>query len=520
MTPTNCPYCQAPLPAAQSGTTQPVILCQACGRAIVIAASVASRPGVNKPASPAKTLMWAGGPVPGLPVKPAVPSAPPVALPSPAAAPSPGTSRADKPSLPGPAAPAVAPADPSPAVARSTTSGQPSLPPPSASPAGSSAPSEVAAAAEAARQRIATAEFATAKTMVPPAPDMAGMVARFSLPRPADPLTVPAPSAADVASGGGEKPAAADSAEPLSRAPTEEAVPAAPAPENRPPEPAASRDVPAVARASDAVPKWAGTASSVGLATGPTVLPSGGRRNLPLIAGGAGVVVLAIVGIALFAGGGKKRSAPEPQQPTAKSLVEAQKPSAPVPPPVAEKPAPPAEAVQPPKPQPAAQEKPAVAEKIAAPAEKPAQPAAPTKGERRVEKKAAAEKPAPKPAADKPAADRPKPSSELAAPKAEKKPAPAAVPAANKSQAAAEAYQRGNAKLLSGALPEAISAFSEAVKLNPNDAQSQRGLGLAYEQSGNAAQAVRHFKLYLKASPNAPDRALIEKRIDRLVGAR
>jgi hypothetical protein len=29
---------------------------------------------------------------------------------------------------------------------------------------------------------------------------------------------------------------------------------------------------------------------------------------------------------------------------------------------------------------------------------------------------------------------------------------------------------------------------------------------------------VRHLKLYLKASPNAPDRALIEKRIDQLGG--
>jgi regulator of sirC expression with transglutaminase-like and TPR domain len=91
-------------------------------------------------------------------------------------------------------------------------------------------------------------------------------------------------------------------------------------------------------------------------------------------------------------------------------------------------------------------------------------------------------------------------------------------PATDKTQEAAEAYQRGNAKLLNGALPEAIAAFSEALKLNPKDPQSQRGLGMAYAQSGNAAQAVRHFKLYLKASPSAPDRALIEKRINQLGG--
>jgi tetratricopeptide (TPR) repeat protein len=150
-------------------------------------------------------------------------------------------------------------------------------------------------------------------------------------------------------------------------------------------------------------------------------------------------------------------------------------------------------------------------------AEKPAQPPSHAKGERRAEKKVVAEKPAPKPA-EKPAADRSKPPSDLATPRPEKKQAPAAAPAANKSQAAAEAYQRGNAKLLGGALPEAIAAFSEAVRLNPSDAQSQRGLGMAYAQAGNAGQAVRHFKLYLKTSPNAPDRALIQKRIDQLGG--
>jgi regulator of sirC expression with transglutaminase-like and TPR domain len=93
-----------------------------------------------------------------------------------------------------------------------------------------------------------------------------------------------------------------------------------------------------------------------------------------------------------------------------------------------------------------------------------------------------------------------------------------AKPDTDKALWAAQAYQRGNAKLLGGAPTEAIAAFSEALKLNPKDAQSRRGLGLAYAQSGNAGQAVHHLKLYLKASPNAPDRALIQKRIDQLGG--
>jgi len=144
-------------------------------------------------------------------------------------------------------------------------------------------------------------------------------------------------------------------------------------------------------------------------------------------------------------------------------------------------------------------------------------------------RKVATEKPAPaeRAVAQKPAAAPSQPPrnplsteqwSEPAAPRPEKKQAPVAPPATNKAQEATDAYQRGNAKLLNGAPVEAIAAFSEALKLNPKDVQSQRGLGMAYAQAGNAAQAVHHYKLYLKASPNAADRTLIQKRIDQLGG--
>jgi tetratricopeptide (TPR) repeat protein len=242
-----------------------------------------------------------------------------------------------------------------------------------------------------------------------------------------------------------------------------------------------------------------------------------------LAAGGVGVAVVAAVGIAFFAGGGKQRSASEQKQATGR--------------------------VEPAKHQPAAQEKaqaqagmkPAAAEKIVVPAEKPAQPEEPAPAPapsaekpKSAEKRVAATRPVPaerpvdqKPtAAPKPATYRPVADSarwgELSAPKAEKKPAPAAIPdgkpATDKTQEAAQAFARGNAKLLNGAPTEAIAAFSEALKLNPKDTQSRRGLGMAYAQAGNAAQAVRHLKLYLKASPSAPDRALIQKRIDQLGG--
>jgi len=253
-----------------------------------------------------------------------------------------------------------------------------------------------------------------------------------------------------------------------------------------------------------------------------------------------------------------------------------QKPAMPAQPVTVEKPAAalPAPAAQPAKVQPPAQDKaealaknkPTAAESAAAPVAKPVQPAnpaprptataekprppekaiaaekvapsaaSPVAGKSKpVEKKIVAEKaaaaegpvpvkfaPAPKPAVEKPAVDKPRAESEPAKLKPEKKSAelaaPGASPTADKSREAAEAYQRGNARLLAGALPDAIAAFGEALKLNPKDAQSQRGLGLAYAQSGKTGLAVRHLKLYLKASPNAPDRALIEKRIDQLGG--
>jgi len=296
--------------------------------------------------------------------------------------------------------------------------------------------------------------------------------------------------------------------------------------ENGPSEAGASDEPLKMVRSSEAVPEWAGSAPSVGLAAGLKGASARARRNLLLAAGGVGVLVLAVVGIAVFAGGSKKQA---PVRLVEKTAASAQ-------PATAQKPAPPAATLELAKLQPVAEAKPAApatvkpvaAEKAAAPAEKPAAPEKPALAPA-AERKVAAGKPAPaerpiaqkpaaahKPAAGKPAADRP--SSELGAPRPEKTQVPAAEPVPNKTQAATEAYQRGNAKLLNGAPAEAIVAFSEALKLNPKDAQSQRGLGMAHAQAGNAAQAVRHLKLYLKASPNAPDRALIQKRIDQLGG--
>ncbi|HJX63115.1 MAG TPA: tetratricopeptide repeat protein [Polyangia bacterium] len=478
-------------------------------------------PGAGKSASPAKTLMWTGGLVPGVAVKPGVPSA---ARPW-----RPGTPATDKSVSPGAAASPLGSG-----VAR-----------------GDAKPATYAAASAAAatKRRVETAEFAVAPTMVPPPPGSEDAPARFPE-EPAADAGGPAPGAVDVdisfessvAPAGGAAAVAPSAAEP-----TREAD-AAPMPENGPsPERANDQGQKKAegAAASEAVPEWAGSAPSVAT----VARLKGTRRKLYLAAGGVGVVVLAAVGVVVFAVGGKRQAGSDQKPAPVRAVLESDKAAALTPPAAVEKPALPAAAVEPAKPQPAAAEKPqpaaerkpAAAEKVVAPVEKPAQPEkaalAPSPAAekpRPVEKKVTAEKPAPaerhvsakpeaspKPAVEKPVAEKVRAPSEPAPPPGKKQaeaPAPVAQPAINRTQEAAEAYQRGNAKLLNGALPEAIAAFSQALKLNPKDAQSQRGLGRAYAQSGNAAQAVRHFKLYLKALPSAPDRALIEKRIAQLGG--
>jgi hypothetical protein len=77
-------------------------------------------------------------------------------------------------------------------------------------------------------------------------------------------------------------------------------------------------------------------------------------------------------------------------------------------------------------------------------------------------------------------------------------------------------YEKGNALLFSGDAKGATVAYREAVHLAPNDPIGFRGLGLAYETQGETASALRAFKRYLKLAPDAPDRAIIQRRIDRL----
>jgi hypothetical protein len=77
-------------------------------------------------------------------------------------------------------------------------------------------------------------------------------------------------------------------------------------------------------------------------------------------------------------------------------------------------------------------------------------------------------------------------------------------------------YEHGNALLFAGDGKGAIAAYRDAVKNAPSDPIGFRGLGLAYEQQGEPALAIRALRRYLKLAPDAPDRELISKRIDKL----
>jgi hypothetical protein len=77
-------------------------------------------------------------------------------------------------------------------------------------------------------------------------------------------------------------------------------------------------------------------------------------------------------------------------------------------------------------------------------------------------------------------------------------------------------YERGNALLFAGNAAGAIAAYREAIHQAPGDPIGYRGLGLAYEQKGDTTAAIRALRKYLKLAPDAADRSIISRRIERL----
>jgi regulator of sirC expression with transglutaminase-like and TPR domain len=80
------------------------------------------------------------------------------------------------------------------------------------------------------------------------------------------------------------------------------------------------------------------------------------------------------------------------------------------------------------------------------------------------------------------------------------------------------AYITGNQKLFAGDVDGAIAAYRQSLSLYPGYVGGYRGLGLAYAQRGDTAQALAAFRTYVAAVPNARDIALVKKRIARLQG--
>lgn len=81
---------------------------------------------------------------------------------------------------------------------------------------------------------------------------------------------------------------------------------------------------------------------------------------------------------------------------------------------------------------------------------------------------------------------------------------------------ARNAYTTGNQRLFVGDLGGAVRAYREALEIYPGYVGGYRGLGLAYEQLGDKANALTALRVYVEAVPNARDIALIKKRIAHL----
>jgi hypothetical protein len=81
---------------------------------------------------------------------------------------------------------------------------------------------------------------------------------------------------------------------------------------------------------------------------------------------------------------------------------------------------------------------------------------------------------------------------------------------------ARSAYTTGNQRLFVGDIDGAAHAYREALEIYPGYVGGYRGLGLAYQQLGDTANALVALREYVAAVPNARDIALIKKRIAHL----
>ena len=81
-------------------------------------------------------------------------------------------------------------------------------------------------------------------------------------------------------------------------------------------------------------------------------------------------------------------------------------------------------------------------------------------------------------------------------------------------------YFSANRRLYAGDADGAIRLYRQALGMYPGYVAGYRGLGLAYAQKGDRANALRAFRTYIGAVPNAKDVPLVRKRIAALQRAK
>src|SRR6185503_4616215 len=79
---------------------------------------------------------------------------------------------------------------------------------------------------------------------------------------------------------------------------------------------------------------------------------------------------------------------------------------------------------------------------------------------------------------------------------------------------------RGTDLAIHGKLQPAREAFEAAIATEPTNAAAHRGLGIVYQRTGAAAQAIAAYRRYLELRPDAQDAAVIQDRITSLGGTR
>ena len=480
-----CPYCGKPLAGKPAGNTQ-------TGTPEPPAPPPPASQPAGRPAGAAKTILWGvGAPIPGFPVKPAQEAAPPVEPrastqpigPSAAGAPKPAESAAKiAPELAGRPAFTQSTED----MSTAATANRSVAPPPQGSdPA--TRPGQAAA-------KDAAAVDVDISDSFEPAPNS---------PRPAATVMFDQESHGGLAEGlppsDQAEPAASEPAEDDEADAAEESGPQRTKSKAKGRSPSKKGQ-----RRSPAQQKW-GSMGADAEEDVPANEPSSKKKIV--IAVVAAVVVVAGVIAALALRPSKKTDETSAEETTKSPEQEPAKPEPSAndqPPPLPAKPIPPVA-------KPAEVAKPAVAEKPSEKSGHADKPVAtkPTHAERperpaKPEEKAPAEK-------SKPTASNTAPAEAEAKTRTEK-------PSELDYQRANDAYQRGNTKLFKGDTPGAIIDFNLALRLNPRDPAIHRGLGLAYAQAGNSADAAKHLKAYLKAAPKANDRATIERRIEQLKG--